>query len=379
MKVPNTDKEALMVLNAIGEVGPITFKKLMGYFKNEPLAIFKATKRELMSIHGVGNAIADSILGWDSNFDLTKEQTNLSRMGGSFVSLLDRDYPALLKEISDSPIGLYVLGSSQLELRSIAIIGSRRATLYGIGVAKQFGRELAKLGFCVVSGMARGIDSAAHEGALQVGGKTAAILGCGVDIVYPPENKHLYDRIQESGVVYSEYRLGRSADKRTFPVRNRIISGCAQAVVVIETDSNGGSMITARFAADQGRHVFAVPGRIDQASSRGCHDLIREGASLCGSVDVILEELSYLNKDQLEFGFNKSKNVMLMPDISALHPKEGILLKYLWESGPKGLDELMHATQMNVAEVNSHLMLLELSKRLKKRLDGKFEAMPCAF
>lgn len=379
MKIPNTDKEALMILNAIGEVGPITFRKLMEYFRNEPLAIFKATKRELMSIHGVGVAIADSILNWSSNFDLTKEQAKLSQLGGDFVSVLDEGYPALLKEIPDRPIGLYALGSNCLQLKSIAIVGSRRATLYGIGVAKQFGRELGKLGFCVVSGMARGIDSAAHEGALETGGKTAAILGCGIDIIYPPENKNLYDRIQELGVVYSEFRLGRSVDKRTFPMRNRIISGCAQAVVVIETDSNGGSMITARFAADQGRHVFAVPGRIDQASSRGCHDLIREGASLCGSVDVILEELSYLNKDQLEFGLDKSKGVMSMPDFSKLHPKESILLKYLWESGPRALEELMHATQMSVAEVNSHLMLLELSKRLKKRLDGKFEVIPCAF
>lgn len=379
MKIPNTETEALMILNAIGEVGPITFRKLMDHFQKNPLNIFKASKRELISISGVGESIAGSILNWEKEFNIDKEQLDLKKLGGNFVSLLDEAYPPLLREIPDSPIGLYLLGENPLGFKSIAIVGSRRSTLYGMGIAKEFGKELAKLGFCVVSGMARGIDSAAHEGALEAGGTTVAILGCGADIIYPPENKKLYHQIKEAGGVYSEFRLGRSADKRTFPMRNRIISGCAQAVVVIETDLNGGSMITAKFAAEQGRHVFAVPGRIDQASSRGCHELIREGASLCMSVENILEELSYLKKDQLEFGFNQKKTTAKRVDFSGLPPKEAKLLQYLWESGPRALEELMEVVGMSVAEISSCLMLLEIKKQLKKRLDGKFEIIPSGF
>ena len=190
---------------------------------------------------------------------------------------------------------LHRKGGYLFEQPCIAVVGSRRTTLYGQSVAKKLGSDLARLGFCVVSGLARGIDTAAHEGALSVGGKTAAVLGCGIDIVYPPENLDLYRRIVETGAVLSEFPFGRKADKQTFPMRNRVVAGISEAVVVVESDVQGGAMITARFAGEQGRLIYAVPGRIDQPTSHGCHQLIRDGATLFTGIDDILNELNYLD------------------------------------------------------------------------------------
>ena len=257
-----------MILNALPNIGPIALKRLIAHFGPDPARIFEASRMELMKVEGIGDNLSEVITNWRSYFDLDNELRNLSRYRGRFVPCKAEEYPPLLKEIYDPPIGLYFLGDYNPGLKTIAIVGSRRSTLYGLKVAKQLAIELARLGFCVVSGMARGADSAAHEGALSVGGKTVAVLGCGPDIVYPPENKDLYNRIRESGAVVSEFSFGKQADKTTFPRRNRIVSGMAQAIIVVETSSNGGSMITARMAGEQGRHIFAVPGRIDQASSR---------------------------------------------------------------------------------------------------------------
>ena len=204
----------------------------------------------------------------------------MAKAAATFITPRDVGYPRLLKEIHDPPIGLYRKGVYDFAQPCVAIVGSRRTTLYGQSVAKKLAADLARLGFCIVSGLARGIDTAAHEGALSVGGKTAAVLGCGIDIVYPPENLALYRRIEAEGAILSEFPFGRRADRQSFPMRNRVVAGIAEAVVVVETDVSGGSMITARFAGEQGRLIFAVPGRIDQNTSAGCHQLIRDGATL---------------------------------------------------------------------------------------------------
>lgn len=359
-----------MILNALPNIGPIALKRLIAHFGTDPVRIFKASRRELMEVDGIGGTLSEVIANWTSYFDLEKELKELSKHKGRFIASNSETYPPLLKEIYDPPIGLYFLGDYIPKKKTIAIIGSRRATLYGLKVAKQLAAELARLGFCIVSGMARGADSAAHEGALSVGGKTVAVLGCGPNVIYPPENKDLYAKIRESGAVVSEFSFGKQADKTTFPRRNRIVSGMSQAVIVVETSSNGGSMITARLAGEQGRHVFAVPGRIDQISSKGCHELIREGASLCTSVDVILEELNYLSQLELpvqqEFG-------ALREDPSGLSELEKRVFNALRERNIATIDTLSASVDVPSQKISSTLLMLELKKLAAKRSDGSYE------
>jgi DNA processing protein len=297
----------------------------------------------------------------------------MAKSGASFITPRESAYPKLLKEINDPPIGLYRKGHYTFEQPCIAIVGSRRTTLYGQGVAKKFGAELARLGFCVVSGLARGIDTAAHEGALSVGGKTAAVLGCGIDIVYPPENLALYRQIEEQGAIVSEFPFGRRADRQSFPMRNRVVAGMCDAVVVVETDVSGGSMITARFAGEQGRLIFAVPGRIDQASSQGCHQLIRDGATLLTSVDDILSELNYL--DGLRPRPIPEKAIPTQAiSLADLTEVEADVLDQFRGGAMLTLDALAAQTQRSAAELSATLMMLELKRLVVKRADGTFEA-----
>ncbi len=265
----------------------------------------------------------------------------------------------------------------------MAIVGSRRTTLYGQAVAKKFGAELARLGFCVVSGLARGIDTAAHEGALSAGGRTAAVLGCGIDIVYPPENLDLYRRIAAEGAVLSEFPFGRRADRQSFAMRNRIVAGMCEATIVVESDVDGGAMITAKFAGEQGRLIFAVPGRIDQNTSAGCHQLIRDGATLMTSVDDLLSELSYL--DGLRPAAIPPKpgaqpELGLAPDDAAegrgagLSGDEATVFACFRGGAILAPDTLAAQTGLPAAQVAATLMLLELKRAVAKRADGSFEA-----
>jgi len=371
---------SLLILNALPNIGPIALKRLLAHFGPDPRKIFQASKRSLMQVEGIGDSLSDTILNWKTHFNLEKEIEYLQHYNARFVPSSSPDYPPLLKEIYDPPIGLYFLGNYIPQLKTIAIVGSRRSTLYGLKVAKQLAMELAQLGFCIVSGMARGADSAAHEGALEAGGKTIAVLGSGPNIIYPPENKKLYEKIQESGAVISELPFNKQADKTTFPRRNRIVSGIAQAVIVVETNSNGGSMITAKIACEQGRHVFAVPGRIDQISSKGCLELIREGASLCTGVDVILEELNYLN--QLELPLTDATPTTSTSSLISSSPPtfthnlseiEHKVLTALKAQIVSTVDLLSELTQEPTQKISSTLLLLELKKLAIRYADGTYE------
>jgi DNA processing protein len=266
---------------------------------------------------------------------------------------------------------LYRKGAYNLEHQAIAIVGSRRPTFYGLGVAKRLGSELARLGFCVVSGLARGIDTAAHEGALEAGGRTVAVLGTGLDIVYPPENLDLYRRIAESGAVLSEFSFGRRADRNSFPMRNRIVSGMSIAVVVVESAADGGAMITARFAGEHGRLLFAVPGRIDQSTSAGCHQLIRDGATLLTGVDDIVSELSYLGGLRPAPIPEKSRPAEASVE---LNEDEQTVFSRFADGAILGADVLARETGLAAAQVSAALMLLELKHLIGKRLDGSYEA-----
>ncbi len=366
-----TERQALLVLNALPNIGPITTNRLLEELGGDPRAIFTAGRRRLETVKGVGPAIAQTIAQWCEHFDLAREEKKLAETGATFITTRDDAYPKLLRQIHDPPIGLYRKGSYAFEHPGIAIVGSRRTTLYGQSVAKKLGAELGERGFCVVSGLARGIDTAAHEGALSVGGRTAAVLGTGLDFIYPPENLDLYRRIAETGAVLSEFPFGRRADRQSFAMRNRIISGICEAVVVVESDVDGGAMITARFAGEHGRLIFAVPGRIDQPSSHGCHQLIRDGATLLTGVDDILAELNYL--DGLRpTPVPVAANPGGMPN--RLSEAEQRVFECFRGGSILNIDALIGLTQMPAHELGATLMLLELKRLVVKRVDGTFEA-----
>ncbi len=365
-----------MILNALPNIGPITTCRLLAAFAGDAARALAATSHELKKIQGVGPIIAETVAHWRTHFDLEKEEASLKKIGGKFLIAEDTNYPPLLRDIHDPPVGLYCLGEYTGEDRAVSLVGSRRATLYGIAVAKRLAGDLSRLGFWIVSGGARGIDLAAHEGALEVGGKTAVILGCGIDIIYPPEHLDLFRRIAGQGAVLSEFPLGRGADRQTFPMRNRLIAGLSRATVVIESDVNGGSMITARQAIDDGREVFAVPGRIDQASSRGCHKLIREGeAKLLTGVEDILEEWKFTG--QLEIKMDQPLPMTTPATAEAL---TGLgedaqkVFALLTGGKPAFPDELATQTELPSARISASLLLLELKRLVVKKADGRFEA-----
>ncbi|MEX2044165.1 MAG: DNA-processing protein DprA [Opitutus sp.] len=368
-----TERQAFIVLNALPNIGPITLNRLLGELGGDPRTVLAADRRRLAAVKGVGSVIAGSIAGWRDFIDLGREEGKMAMSGADFITTREAGYPRLLKEIHDPPIGLYRKGGYDFAQSCVAIVGSRRTTLYGQAVAKRFGAELARLGFCVVSGLARGIDTAAHEGALSVGGRTAAVLGTGIDIIYPPENLDLYRRIAAAGAVLSEFPFGRRADRQSFAMRNRIVAGMCEATIVVESDVDGGAMITARFAGEQGRLIFAVPGRIDQSTSAGCHQLIRDGATLMTGVDDLLSELSYLD------GLRPAPIGEKAADVAAgrpanLTPDELRVFECFRGGAILAPDGLAEHTGLGAAQLSATLMMLELKHLVTKRADGAFEA-----
>ncbi len=368
-----TEAQAFLILNALPNIGPITLNRLLAELGGDPRTVLAAEAKRLESVKGVGRAISTTVCGWREHFDLEREERRMEQARAAFVTNRDPGYPRLLREIPDPPIGLYRKGGYAFEAPCVAMVGSRRTTLYGQAVAGKLAAGLARLGFCVVSGLARGIDTAAHEGALSAGGRTAAVLGTGIDLIYPPENLDLYRRIEEHGAILSEFPFGRRADRQSFAMRNRIVAGICEAVIVVETDVSGGSMITARFAGEQGRLLFAVPGRIDQPSSAGCHQLIRDGAILLTSVDDLLSELNYLDGLRpapvaaAPSGDVRSSDTGLTPD-------ERAMLAPFAGGAMLSIDELAAHTGRSTAEVSATMMMLEISRRVVKRVDGRFEA-----
>ena len=360
----------MLVLNGLPQVGPVMSTRLMEAFDDDPVAILSGTKNQLQRVSGVGEKTAALIGNWTRHFNLDREKARMEKSGTSFVARGESRYPKSLLQIYDAPIGLYWKGEYTVDRPCVAIVGTRRATLYGRAIAKKFASDLARLGFCIVSGMARGTDTAAHEGALEVGGKTIAVFGCGMDIIYPPENLEVYQAIAKSGAVLSEFPFGRRADRQSFPMRNRIVAGLCEAVLVIESAASGGSMITARFAGEQGRQIMAVPGRIDQESSAGCHQLIRDGATMVTSVDDILEELRYERVVQADVDFGGEDGVEL-PELAA---DEAAILEKLRGGERLGVDELSALLGCSVSEITASLMSLEIKRCVSKRADGRYEA-----
>ncbi|WPJ94970.1 DNA-processing protein DprA [Coraliomargarita algicola] len=364
-------RQALLVLNGLQHVGPIMLRRLLDAFDHDPVAVLEGDRQKLMQVKGVGDKAATVLTHWSEHFDLAREVSRMKASGIRFLAQTDSSFPPMLKEMYDPPIGLYWKGEYNVDRPCVAIVGTRRATLYGLNIARKFAAELARLGFCIVSGMARGTDTAAHEGALEAGGQTVAVLGCGLDIVYPPENLDLYQQIAVQGAVASEFPFGRRADRQTFPMRNRVVAGMCEAVIVIESDVSGGSMITARFAGEQGRQIMAVPGRIDQASSAGCHQLIRDGATMVTSVDDILEELRYARPELQPEGELVFEDTGSRPSLSSL---ECEVLDCFTGGELCAPDQISQQLNRGAAEISATLMGLEIKRLIVKRADGRFEA-----
>ncbi len=286
------DKEAWIALNLIPGVGRVTFHKLIDYF-GSPGEALSATEDELRLVDGLHPKVIEQLKTFSVEAELEKELKLIEKFEVSVVTIDEPRYPPRLREIHDPPLILYLRGELKDEDRySIAIVGTRRATHYGRRMAEGLAGDLAQAGLTVVSGMARGADSAAHRGAIAAGGRTIAVLGCGVDIVYPSENQALMGKIIDVGAAVSEFPMSTPPGKQTFPIRNRIISGMSLGVIVVEAGLRSGAQITVSRALDQGREVFAVPGPAAARYSQGTHRLIREGAKLVERVEDVLEELA---------------------------------------------------------------------------------------
>lgn len=379
-----SETQAALILNALSGVGPALVRRLTDSLGCPLAEVLDVPAGTLAKISGIGKTLAEKIAAHEREFSLAREEEKMLRSGFEFIPFFDARYPAMLKEIPDAPIGIYVFGNveSLQTRRTISVVGTRKASLYGTSMSRKIAKELAFSRWTVVSGLARGIDTAAHLGALDGNGATVAVLGCGLDIIYPPENLELYRKIAETGgAVISEFKLGRVADRRTFPQRNRIIAGLSAGMLVVESDEKGGSMLSAGFAADYGRTVFALPGRVDQINSRGCHKLIREGATLITSAGDILEEMESVASQPslaLDFGDVPAKNdsvagTQIADALASLPPDAATIYARLENGDALSPDEIAEFTRLSVESVLSNLLLLELERLVARRADGAYE------
>jgi len=349
-------------------VGPMTYRKLLNAFGN-PEQVFSVSPHLLQTIPGISDKAVQNIVNFGFPDRVQKELDAIAKQQIGIITWEDPEYPGQLKAIFDPPPVIYLKGNGfQPHEIMVAVVGSRKASTYGRVTAEKICSELALKGITVVSGMARGIDSAAHQGALKAGGRTIAVMGCGVDVVYPPENTRLYAEIVEKGAVISEFPMHTKPDRGNFPARNRIISGMSLGTVIVEAGAQSGALITADTALEQGREVFAVPGNINSASSRGTNRLIKQGAVLIEHADDILHELSLaitheLKDLQPELPFVEKKSP---PALSEDEQRIYTLLT----NQPTHIDELTVRSQLPSGTVSAILMMLEMKNAIRQ-LAGK--------
>jgi DNA processing protein len=361
-------REALVVLNLLEGIGPVRVRQLLEFF-GDATKVLQASRAALTRVKGIGDDLACTIVEWQSTTDLAGELKRADDFGARLVLHDDDEYPELLREIYDPPIVLYLKGRLLPEDKnSIAMVGARRTTHYGQDAARKLAYQLASHGVTVVSGGARGIDSASHQGALSAKGRTIAVLGTGINIVYPAENAELYEHIIENGAVITQFPFNRKGDKQSFPIRNRIVAGMTLGTVVVEADLKSGSLITANMAADNNRQVFAVPGRIDSPQSRGCHNLIRNGAALCENAEDILAEFEHLALGQALGQADAAEPVPL----ANLTDHEQAVLDVL-DATEQPIDTVIANSGLPVATVSVALLGLEM-KRMARQLPGKLFA-----
>jgi DNA processing protein len=360
-------REAFVALNMIEHVGPVRARLLLEHFGDAP-KILAASKSALLRVRNIGDETAGAIANWEKSVDLAGELKRIAEFGCHVLIQGDEHYPELLRQIYDPPPVLYVKGGlTAKDKNAVAMVGSRQTTHYGIETARKLAYQLAYVGVTVVSGGARGIDTAAHQGALSVKGRTVAVLGTGINLIFPPENADLFERISENGALITQFPFNRPADKQSFPIRNRIVAGMTLGTVVVEANTTSGALITANMAVEAGRQVFAVPGRIDSPRSKGCHDLIKKGAKLCEGAEDILSEFEYLFPTSNRPPSPGETGVLPALELSENEQKIYDAVKAEDETS---IDEIIRASGLPSSAVSGVLLGLEM-KRVVKQLPGK--------
>ncbi len=360
-----TEREAYIALNMMSDIGPVGVRALVDAFGSAS-AVLEADREALRATPGVGRAQVAAILNQRETLKWEREIEQAQALGLSLVTPLDEDYPERLKTIHDPPLALYVSGRlTGRDRHALAVVGTRRPSHYGRDCTERFAVAFSRMGYTVVSGLAEGVDTVAHMAVLKAGGRTVGVLGGGFRHFFPESNRGLAESMAEKGAVISELPLDRQPDRTTFPMRNRIVSGMAAGVLVVEAGENSGALITARMACEQGRPVFAVPGRIDSAPSAGCHRLIREGAALVRSPDDVVAEFEGLFAKPL----GASQPEQVRPVLSS--DEERVLA--LVGGAERDVDGLIRESGMTAAAVSGLLIGLEM-KRLVRMLPGRLVA-----
>ncbi len=351
--------------------GLITRKKneLLHFF-NTPAEIFKADGIALAKTGILSRENVAAILAKEPRKAVDETMEKLDMLHIDVITLADEQYPDMLKNICDPPVCLYTKGKLYHDELSIGVVGSRKASGYGVSLAKKISSELSEYDICIISGMARGIDTAAHQGALSAGGRTIAVLGCGLDIVYPPENRRLMEHIIQNGAVISEYPPGVQPAPHHFPIRNRIVSGMSVGVLVVEAGERSGSLITAKLALEQGRDVYALPGNVININSKGTNKLIQDGAKLVTSVRDIIDEISWFE--------NFKRNSILDLDAYRSKKKEESL-----DREEQSIIEMLSIESLQIDEIQKRLscalpllhrvlLSLEMKGLIKREAGGKY-------
>ncbi|HYR57086.1 MAG TPA: DNA-processing protein DprA [Chthoniobacteraceae bacterium] len=355
-----TETEACIALNMVQNLGPVRLRKLLEVFET-PERVLLARGAELRAVDGIGGELANAIACWEQHVDLAAELKRIEEFGARVVTQAAPEYPRELRQIYNPPIVLYVWGTlTERDHRAISIVGSRKTSHYGTESSKRLAYQLAYAGLTVVSGLARGIDTAAHQGALAAQGRTVAVIGSGLMDLYPPENRGLAEKIVQSGAVVSEFPMTFPPDRQTFPYRNRIVAGWGAGLLVVEAGASSGALITAAQALEHGRLVYAVPGQIDRPTSMGSNRLIQQGAKLVLSANDILDDLSMLFPQALA-----AKSAGENSAAPALSEEEEKVLSAT-DTTETALDHIIAASGLPAARVSATLLTLEMKRRVKQ-------------
>lgn len=366
-------RDALIALNLIPGLGSVRIQALLGFFGSAELAL-SAPARLLEQVPHIGGKMACAIANWQCCTNLQAELEKAERFGTRIVTLLDDGYPAALRRMADAPIVLYARGEWRQEdaARAVSIVGSRMATPYGMNAARRFGRELADAGCTILSGLARGIDTAGHCGALDAGGRTIAILGSGMARLFPAENAGLAEAIIAGhGAVVSEFPMDMRPSRTSFPQRNRLVAAWSKATLVAEAPAHSGALLTARLSADlYGNTVFALPGSIDRPTYAGCHALIRDGAILCTSPQELLADMNWTAPAR-QWDF---MDAIGMASPAAAPGHDSILAAI--RAGHDTLDALCSATGMRADELTPQLVRLQVERKIEPLAGCRFRIVP---
>jgi DNA processing protein len=358
-----TSQEALVALNMLPKIGPVRVRRLLEVF-GDPASILSAPKDRLMRVDSIGEETAKILRSWQDHADPATELREAAERGISVITQDDEDYPSPLRDAYDPPLLLYVWGKLEARDRhAISVVGSRRATHYGTQATRKLSYQIAQAGFTIISGLARGIDTAAHEAAVAANGRTIAVLGSGLAKLFPQENLALAEKIASGfGAVVSEFPLHTSPDKQTFPMRNRIVAAWARAVLVVECPAWSGSLITANLASEYGKPIFAVPGPIDKPTSAGCNQLIRDGATLVADASHLLDDLGELPFARKASAAEPAAELPELPEEEA-----AVFAAVTAEESP--VDLIIERSGLAAHIVTANLMKLEM-RRLVRAFPG---------